>query len=178
MPIHNAVRTLVCLACVLAAPVHADPATPAAPETQTAPLPAGTLKALESLNTQTLLTEAQAQLATARASLAKARQSQGQEGSTTLAAQAFIPEGMLPAGLPNPAIRPPPPPPGSLPRIQEISGQGRTLSARLLLDNHLSVMARTGSKIPGSDVIVTAISASAVEVKDAQGQSHTLTFGE
>ncbi|MEN3262448.1 type IV pilus biogenesis protein PilP [Sodalis endosymbiont of Spalangia cameroni] len=177
MPIPNAVRSLFCLACVLAAPVHADPATPAGPETQTAPLPAGTLKALESLNTQTLLTEAQAQLATARASLAKARQSQGQEGSTTLAAQAFIPEGMLPAGLPNPAIRPPPPS-GSLPRIQEISGQGRTLSARLLLDNHLSVMARTGSKIPGSDVIVTAISASAVEVKDAQGQSHTLTFGE
>ncbi|WP_387691572.1 type IV pilus biogenesis protein PilP [Photorhabdus sp. RM71S] len=181
MLIHKSARSLFCMLFILAVPAHAEtepPALSTSQETTSAvPLPTGTLKELEKINTQTLLTEAQAQLANARASLAKASQEQWQN-SNDPALQPIVPDTHLPPGLPNPAVNQTQPTRSSTPKIVEISGQGRALSARLSLNNGLAVIVRTGSRIPGSDLIVTAITASSIEVKDAHGARHTLTFGE
>lgn len=178
MPIHNRGRFIFSLVFVLAITAHADtelPTPQVSQEENTAvPLPSGTLNELEKINTQTLLTEAQAQLANARASLAKAKN----QYSDTTSGQMVMSGTNLPPGLPNPTINIPQQIKSGPPRILEISGQGRSLSARLMLDNGLSILVRSGSKIPGRDLLVTDISASTVEVKDTQGQRHTLTFGE
>ncbi|AVX40663.1 TPA: type IV pilus biogenesis protein PilP [Yersinia enterocolitica] len=178
MPIHNRVLFIFPLLFALAITAHADTEIPTQqipPEENTAvPLPSGTLNELEKLNTQTLLTEAQAQLANARASLQKAKS----QYSDTSSGQMVLSGTNLPPGLPNPSISIPQQTKSGPPRILEISGQGRSLSARLMLDTGLSIIVRTGSNIPGRDLLVTDISASTVEVKNTQGQRHTLTFGE
>lgn len=178
MPIHNRIFFIFPLVFVLAITAHAntDISTQQIPqeENTAVPLSSGTLNELEKLNTQTLLTEAQAQLANARASLQKAKS----QYSDTSSEQMVLSGTTLPPGLPNPSISMPQQAKSGPPRILEISGQGGLLSARLMLDTGISIIVRKGSKIPGRDLLVTDISASNVEVKDTQGQRHTLTFGE